>query len=488
MAETLLWLGNQETHEAYRAALDKAHAHPRFSADVREESTYLQRMAEATMLSVQNGVAVVAVNGSLVTGSAGYALLFGATGYDDLRHVLIKAATDPGVNSILLNVNSGGGAVGGIQDAANLIARVRSAKPVVAYTGSIMASSALWLGRQAEYVVAADTAVVGSVGVLQVHVEYSKQLEQEGVTATVVRGGEQKALANRYEPLSPKAKENMEKQAKHLYDVFLGAMAKATNLDVEVAEAKFGQGREFIGSQAKSAGLVDKVGTFEEAFAKAQVLGEASAKKRTPKNKGVQSGMSANLDVMQHNAAILEGTPMATQALTDEALAAITAGVDLEAAGETGAEAQAEAQAESTADNGSENTQQVEPVAALDVLKGMLADTQKELAQASVQVETFKAQLEAQKPQFEAAIEVVRNSVRTMGLHFGVNKEAVAAMSATEVIAQHADLACKFKEKFKAGTVAATVTAQDAQAEKPAPAVMDARLMAHAAKLPSGKR
>ncbi len=484
MSETLLWLGNQETHEVYRAALDKAHAHPRFSADMREEGTYLQQMAEATMLSVQNGVAVVAVNGSLVTGSAGYAMLYGATGYDDLRHVLIKAATDPDVNSILLNVNSGGGAVGGVQDAANLIARVRSAKPVVAYTGSIMASSALWLGRQAEYVVAADTAVVGSVGVLQVHIEYSKQLEQEGVTATVVRGGEQKALANRYEPLSPKAKENMEKQAKHLYDVFLGAMAKATNLDVEVAEAKFGQGREFIGSQAKSAGLVDKIGTFEEAFTKAQTLGEASAKKRTPKNKGVQSGMSANLEVMQHNAAILEGTPMATQALTDEALAAITAGVDLEAAGETGAEAQTE----STADTGSENTQQVEPVAALDVLKGMLADTQKELAQASVQVEAFKAQLEAQKPQFEAAIEVVRNSVRTMGLHFGVNKEAVAAMSATEVLAQHADLACKFKEKFKAGTVAATVTAQDAQAEKPAPAVMDARLMAHAAKLPSGKR
>lgn len=484
MSETLLWLGNQETHEVYRAALDKAHAHPRFSADMREEGTYLQRMAEATMLSVQNGVAVVAVSGSLVTGSAGYAMLFGATGYDDLRHVLIKAATDPDVNSILLNVNSGGGAVGGIQDAANLIARVRSAKPVITYTGSIMASSALWLGRQAEYVVAADTAVVGSVGVLQVHIEYSKQLEQEGVTATVVRGGDQKALANRYEPLSPKAKENMEKQAKHLYDVFLGAMAKATNLDVEVAEAKFGQGREFIGSQAKSAGLVDKIGTFEEAFTKAQALGEASAKKRIPKNKGVQSGMSANLDVMQHNAGILEGTPMATQALTDEALAAITAGVDLEAAGETGAEAQTE----STADNGSENTQQVEPVAALDVLKGMLADTQKELAQASVQVEAFKAQLEAQKPQFEAAIEVVRNSVRTMGLHFGVNKEAVAAMSATEVLAQHADLACKFKEKFKAGTVAATVTAQDAQAEKSAPAVMDARLMAHAAKLPSGKR
>lgn len=484
MAETLLWLGNQETHEAYRAALDKAHAHPRFSADVSEESTYLQRMAEAAMLSVQNGVAVVAVNGSLVTGSAGYAMLFGATGYDDLRHVLIKAATDPNVNSILLNINSGGGAVGGVQDAASLIARVRSAKPVVTYTGSIMASSALWLGRQAEYVVAADTAVVGSVGVLQVHVEYSKQLEQEGVTATVVRGGEQKALANRYEPLSPKAKENMEKQAKHLYDVFLGAMAKAANLDVEVAEAKFGQGREFIGSQAKSAGLVDKVGTFEEAFAKAQALGEASAKKRTPKNKGVQVGMTASLDVIQHNAAILEGTPMATQALTDEALAAITAGVDLEAA----AEMDAEAQAESTADNGSENTQQVEPVAALDVLKGMLADTQKELAQTSVQVEAFKAQLEAQKPQFEAAIEVVRNSVRTMGLHFGVNKEAVAAMSATEVLAQHADLACKFKEKFKAGTVAATVTAQDAQASQPAPAVMDARLMAHAAKLPSGKR
>ena len=61
-------------------------------------------------------------------------------------------------------------------------------------------------------------------------------------------------------------------------------------------------------------------------------------------------------------------------------------------------------------------------------------------------------------------------------------------MSATEVLAEHSKVAEQFKEKFKTAAVAATATAEDTKADKPAQAAVDHRLMAYAAKLTSGKR
>lgn len=478
MAESILWLGSQDTFAAVRAAESKEHTEL-IAASEYDEFVYRQ------LVTVQGNVGMLNINGPLLTGNAGYALHYGMTGYGDIRSAALRLASDPEVSSILLVVSSGGGAVGGVNDAVSLLRRIGNVKPLVTYSDSAMASAALWLGSVAQHVMVSPTAVVGSLGVLQVHMEYSKQLENDGVKVTVIRAGDKKALANRYEPLTEEATAQLQRQADHLYDVFLTSVAESRGMSKQSAEKKFGQGLEFVGEQAKAAGLVDSVGTLEDAYAKAQALANKGRKGKTrlsgTNSKNIQAVSDGSFAATSDNPANSErNTTMGLNVLTPELLAAAEAGIDLDKQDET-----AVASIEETASAEVEAAGKVEEQADPAPLQAELETVKQELATAVAQIEQMKAEAETVATQFEAALEVVRNSTRTMGLHFGVKKEAVAAMSATEVLAEHSRLAEQFKIKFKVGAVAATDASAPAEAPKPA---ADARLMAYAAKLTSGKR
>jgi capsid assembly protease len=157
-----LWAGSELSYQAYIEGLCKAQADTAFKADKNYDTEVLGQV-----LNVDGGIAIINISGSLVNGSAGYGVFYGYTGYNDIRNALASAISDPSVNSILLNISSGGGEVAGCQETAQLIARVNTIKPVVTYTGSSMASAALWLGSQARHSISAQTAVTGSLGIIR---------------------------------------------------------------------------------------------------------------------------------------------------------------------------------------------------------------------------------------------------------------------------------------------------------------------------------
>ena len=444
---TQLWLGSQESFDAHTAANIRKIADPKFSA----ASDYSSEVM-AQIYSVQQNVGVISVKGSLVEGSAGYGIFYGQTGYDDIRAALVAAVSNPEVKSILLDVSSGGGQVSGVDDTAQLISRVNAVKPVITYTGSMMGSAALWLGSSSSYAVAGKTAIVGSLGVIMVHLDHSRRLADNGVKPTVIRAGSEKALASPYEPLSEKAQAGLQSQADILYGVFLNHVASSRGVSATNGDKKFGQGRVFIGQQAVDAGLVDKLGTYEDAFAKAQAM-------RPSKKKG---GMQADAllcppaaTALSDNPEHIEGITM-PQPLTDEALAAMAAGVEIEA---------------QTAD---ENTPAAEP--AVDhaaALAALTATHETALAALTAQHETALAAATSRQEKF---VEIARNSVKTMGIHFGVKADAVAAMDAEQVLAEHTRLADLFKAKFKVGGVAATTPEVVTKAKASAPPMFAALL------------
>jgi len=343
-------------------------------------------------------------------------------------------------------------------DTAQLISRINAVKPVVTYTGSMMGSAALWLGSSSSYAVAGKTAIVGSLGVIMVHLDHSRRLADAGVKPTVIRAGSEKALASPYEPLSEKAQAGLQSQADILYGVFLNHVASSRGVSATNGDKKFGQGRTFIGQQAVDVGLVDKLGTYEDAFAKAQAM-------RPSKKKG---GMQADAllcppsaTALSDNPEHIEGTTM-PQPLTDEALAAMAAGVEIEA---------------QTSD---ENPPAVEP--AVDhaaVLAALTATHETALAALTAQHETALAAANARQEKF---VEIARNSVKTMGIHFGVKADAVAAMDADQVLAEHTRLADLFKAKFKVGGVAATTPEVVTKAKVSAPPMFAALLKSSTAK------
>lgn len=440
-----LWLGSQESFDAYTAAEARKLADPKFSAAADFSAEVMSQI-----YSVQQNVGVISIKGSLVDGSAGYGVFYGQTGYDDVRAALVAAVSNSDVKAILLDVSSGGGQVSGVDDTAQLIARVNKVKPVVTYTGSLMGSAALWLGASAAHTVAGKTAIVGSLGVIMVHLDRSRQLADAGIKPTVIRAGTEKALATPYEPLSEKAQAGLQSQADVLYGVFLNHVASSRGVSATNGDKKFGQGRVFIGQQAVDAGLVDKLGTYEDAFTKAQALSK-------PKK---AAGMKADVLLCPPAAASLsdnpehiEGTTTMPQPLTDEALAAMAAGVEIESETATSALVNVESVAALSATNAELQLQ-------LSELQSTLTAQNEQMAQMVRDASDAKAAQDAKDTQYflklSSFVDIARNSVKTMGIHFGVKADAIAAMDADQILAEHTRLADLFKTKFKVGGVAAT--------------------------------
>ena len=121
--------------------------------------------------------AVISIRGVLMKSVPRWMSWWGieATSYQELKEDIETAAKDKRVESIVLEIESPGGQVSGIHDAADAIFEARKAKPVQAYVDDLCASGAYWLASQADEIVASRDAMVGSIGVYSVYVDSSKR-------------------------------------------------------------------------------------------------------------------------------------------------------------------------------------------------------------------------------------------------------------------------------------------------------------------------
>ncbi len=226
----------------------------------------------------QGSLAIVPVQGSLIDGYAGWLSMFGITGYGEITDALLAAAADNDVTAILLDVRSGGGAVSGVQAVADLVDKLGNFKPVMAHVTNAGASAAYWVMAPASSISLDNSSLVGSIGVMQIHTSYSRQLETDGVDKTIVRSGEYKALGTPFEPLSGPAKAEMQGQVDDLAGIFKAHVAKHRN----ISAADTGDGRVYLGKRAITAGLADKVQTRDQAIASAKKIDKA---KSVPNNR-----------------------------------------------------------------------------------------------------------------------------------------------------------------------------------------------------------
>jgi signal peptide peptidase SppA len=132
----------------------------------------------------------------------------------------------------------------------------------------MMASAAYWIGSAADQVyIGADTAAVGSIGVVASHTDYSRREEMLGIKTTEIYAGKYKRIASEHQPLSADGREYMQETVDYLYSVFVGEVAKQRGSDPETVHQNMADGRIFTGQQAVSAGLVDGVSTLDQLIA-----------------------------------------------------------------------------------------------------------------------------------------------------------------------------------------------------------------------------
>jgi capsid assembly protease len=234
-----------------------------------EELAQLKALMEANFRPTVQGregskVAVIPVRGFLAQGRGNW---FGS-GYDGISDAAEEAAADPSIKRVVLAVNSPGGHVTGLADAAESIAALAKVKPVSAHIEGTSASAAYWLTSQANDIAAIGSAQIGSIGITVKHVDLSAQLATDGVKVTEITGGKYKAELSEFKPLSAEAEAHMQSRVNAAHSQFLAAVssgrgAKAT----PTAQAeRFGEGRVYDAPVALSHGLIDKIQTAKSFY------------------------------------------------------------------------------------------------------------------------------------------------------------------------------------------------------------------------------
>jgi len=227
-----------------------------------------------------DGIKVLSYSGTIMKSNSGLNALSGGISTLQMKKDIQAAINDSSVDGIVLSIDSPGGTVDGTKELADYILSVRGTKPIVAYADGLMASAAYWIGASTDAIVAYDTTQVGSIGVIMTHLDYSGAAEKEGIKPTVMRAGKYKALGNRYEPLSNEAKELLQNDLDYYYSMFIDHVAESRAVTPEVVVGVMAEGRIFIGTKAKEAGLVDEIGGIEEAIKLTLELGGKNVDKK----------------------------------------------------------------------------------------------------------------------------------------------------------------------------------------------------------------
>lgn len=173
-----------------------------------------------------------------------------------------QAAADHRVRAILLDIDSPGGTVDGIEELATSVRAAAEQKPLYAFANGLMASAAYWLGACAREIAAPATAEVGSIGVLMAHWEISKLADAMGYKFNVISAGKYKAMGNSVEPLSDEARAYLQTGIDGLYDLFLNAVALGRGVDKDTAQA-MADGKVFLAGEALGIGLIDRLESRE---------------------------------------------------------------------------------------------------------------------------------------------------------------------------------------------------------------------------------
>ena len=208
-------------------------------------------------------IALIQVHGTLAARSGVDADSESVTGYQQLAQQLRGALADPSVGGILLDVDSCGGEVAGLPEFAGELLAARDAKPVFAVANTDALSAAYWLACGAEKVFATPSASVGSIGVLAAHRDQSAKDTADGLKWTFIHAGERKVDGHAHAPLPDAVRARVQARIDQRYDEFAGHVAGARG--ITVAAVKATKADVLTADEAKRAGLIDEVGTFDDA-------------------------------------------------------------------------------------------------------------------------------------------------------------------------------------------------------------------------------
>src|SRR5438270_13631417 len=194
---------------------------------------------------------------------------------DDMRAALQQARDDDHVKGIVLEIDSPGGEVTASDAIYSALVKIRARKPVVIYMDSLAASGGYYVSCGCKLLIASETTITGSIGVIIQTLNYEQLLNKVGLASVVFKSGKFKDMLNGARPITPEERELIQGFVMKTYDKFLGIVARERNLPADALRNSVADGRILSGKDALENKLIDGTGQIEDAFAKAKEFGRA---------------------------------------------------------------------------------------------------------------------------------------------------------------------------------------------------------------------
>jgi protease-4 len=241
--------------------------------DVEYRPRFREMIIERGTRGSANKVAVISLRGLISSGVAGNV---GESMVDDLRWELEQARNDDKVRAVVLEVDSPGGEVTASDMIYDAVVKTRAKKPVVVYMESLAASGGYYVSCGGKYLMANETSITGSIGVIIQTLNYEQLFNKIGLAAVVFKSGKFKDMLNGARPITPEEREYVQSFVMKTYDKFLGIVARERNLPADALRNGIADGRILSGRDALDDKLIDGLGQIEDAYGKAKELGHAA--------------------------------------------------------------------------------------------------------------------------------------------------------------------------------------------------------------------
>ncbi len=228
---------------------------------------YVKRSNKKITQKGDDKVAIVFAQGEILYGEGGPNVI----GQGIINEALIKARDDEKVKAIVLRVNSPGGSALTSDIIWREIQLAKEKKPVVVSMGNVAASGGYYIAVGADKIFAEPTTITGSIGVFGTVPNITELAANIGINAEQVGTNKNSVEYSLFEPMTDDFRNVVLESIEQTYDTFLQRVAMGRGISVAEADS-LGQGRVWSGVDAKRLGLVDELGTLDDAIAEAANL------------------------------------------------------------------------------------------------------------------------------------------------------------------------------------------------------------------------
>ena len=229
-------------------------------------SSYFKTIKSASIDS-SDRIALVYAQGSILYGEGSPTIM----GQETMNKALQSAREDRNIKAVVLRINSPGGSALTSDLIWREVEKTAKEKPVVVSISDVAASGGYYIATPATYIIAQPTSITGSIGVFGTLPNASELAEQWGISSYTLSTHERSATYSPFRPLSDTFRAELTEGIEQTYQTFLERVASGRSMSIESVDA-IAQGRVYLAPKALELGLVDEIGTLDDAIDKAAEL------------------------------------------------------------------------------------------------------------------------------------------------------------------------------------------------------------------------